>query len=494
VSVSSSTADRGRRRPYHRVAPILAALLALAGCANVRRAGVPVETLPPGSTANGFAPGEPGLGDPYYPRSGNGGYDVGSYDLAVSYDPGDDTLTGTAVISATATAGLSRFNLDLRGLTVRSVTVDDAPASHTRAGGELAVTPAAGIPAGARFEVEVRYDGVARPYGEAGLDALGFLHTDDGAMAIGEPFSAATWFPVNDHPRDKATYRIAVTAPGNLAALSNGVLEGKRPAGGRTTWTWVVDSPMAPYLATVVIGRYRVTQREHAGRPVVLAVDVDLPTTVDREIGRTPEVVDFLAGYFGPYPFDAMGGIVIDEPRISFALENQTRPIYSRGFFDGPAGSGTWVIVHELAHQWFGDSVSVHDWSEIWLNEGFASYAEWLWGEENAGETAQARFDRGYGPPNRSDRRFWRVPPGDPGASRLFDPAVYERGAMTLHALRMTVGDRAFFEILKTWPRERAHATATTEQFIAVAERISGQQLDALFQAWLYESGRPPRP
>jgi aminopeptidase N len=247
---------------------------------------------------------------------------------------------------------------------------------------------------------------------------------------------------------------------------------------------------MAAYLATVVIGRYRVDESEHGGRPVIVAVDADLPTTVDRELARTGEVVDFLSGFFGPYPFEAMGGIVIDDPRIRFALENQTRPIYSRGFFRGPGG-GEWVIVHELAHQWFGDSVSVHDWSHIWLNEGFATYAEWLWHERRDGRSAQAIFDNAYASRGTNG---WEVPPGDPGAGNLFDGAVYERGAMTLHALRVTVGDPAFFEILKTWPREKADANATTEEFVALAERVSGRQLDDLFQAWLYEKARPPRP
>jgi len=238
-----------------------------------------------------------------------------------------------------------------------------------------------------------------------------------------------------------------------------------------------------------VVGRYRVKESTHDGLPVVLAVDTSLSTSIDRQLARTPEVIDFLETKFGPYPFDAIGGIVIDDQRIRFALENQTRPIYSQAFFDG--GDGTWVIVHELAHQWFGDSVALLDWRDIWLNEGFATYAEWLWAERTNAGAARSQFDDQY---SQASSPLWKVPPGAPGADRLFDESVYVRGAMTLHALRTTVGDPAFFSILKTWATEHAHGNATTPEFIALCERISGKRLDTLFRDWLYGTKRPPRP
>jgi aminopeptidase N len=318
------------------------------------------------------------------------------------------------------------------------------------------------------------------------------MTTADGAIAIGEPEVAATWFPVNDHPRDKATYTIRLSVPSQLAALSNGVLVSKqdtdRDGDPFTTWTWRVSSPMAPYLATMVVGNYRVQESTHGGRPVVLAVHSSLPTRVDQQLERTPEVVDYLQTVFGPYPFDALGGIVINEPRVRFALENQTRPVY--GFF--PLPDASWLLAHELAHQWFGDSVSVHDWSEIWLNEGFATYAEWLWEERSGGVSAQQTFDDLYGGVGSS---FWRIPTADPGRTNLFDTAaVYTRGGMTVHALRVTVGDDAFFRILKEWTNRKKDGNATTVEFIALAQEVSGQQLGQLFNDWLYGTRRPPRP
>jgi aminopeptidase N len=374
------------------------------------------------------------------------------------------------------------------------VTVNGEPAEADQLyeEAELVVTPATPIEAGTQFTAVVSYEGRPRGYADPALGTTGFLITGDGAIAIGEPEVAATWFPVNDHPRDKATYTIAISAPSNLEALSNGILESKQDAArdGYTTWTWRVNSPMAPYLATMVVGNYRVREETHDGMPVVLAVHTSLSTDVDEELARSAEVADYLETVFGPYPFDALGGIVINEPRVSFALENQTRPIYSDGFFD-PGGDASWVIVHELAHQWFGDSVSVADWSEIWLNEGFATYAEWLWDEHRGNSTAQESFDLYY---EGAGSSLWRVPPGAPGKDDLFSSSVYVRGGLTLHALRLTVGDEDFFAILKEWPERKKDSTATTAEFIALAEEIAGEELDRLFADWLYDDERPPRP
>jgi aminopeptidase N len=219
-------------------------------------------------------------------------------------------------------------------------------------------------------------------------------------------------------------------------------------------------------------------------------VQTSLPNTVDDVLARTPEIVDYLETVFGPYPFDALGGIVVSDHRIGFALENQTRPIYPGGVFLR-GGDPTWLLAHELAHQWFGDSVSVHDWSEIWLNEGFATYAEWLWDEHRGIRSAQDTFDAIY---DRAPSSLWRVPPAAPGKDELFGESVYARGGMALHALRMTVGDDAFFRILREWAARNKDATATTAEFVALAGTISGAQLDRLFQEWLYGTERPPHP
>ena len=650
-----------------------------------------------------FTPGAPGAGDPYFPLDGNGGYDVAHYDLAFSYDPPSDTLDGVATITAVATQDLSAFDLDLHGLTVSAVSVGGVPAGFSRDGQELIITPATGIVKGAGFTVVVSYSGAPGLIDNPVLGSGGVFHTDDGLLISGEPHVASTWFPVNDHPSDAASYSFAITVPEGLEVIANGELAGSSTAGGWTTWNWVASAPMAPYLATVTIGDYEITTYKnkgiqyldaihsslfksaysvHSGTSVAisqhenssykrLARAISVPTegawltfwvardteqgwdhffveahtvglddwttlpAVDATTGdpitstdtgnscpyslpihpflthyqtdngdgtcsptgttgawnavtgldtnwvqwsvdlsayagsrveivlayasddvvqgegvviddivvstgegstsfeedgdvwdgwsvpgapggspgnvndwivggqdqlppgvgdtaaevfsREPEIVDFLSANFGKYPFSAAGGIVGPRAGLGWSIENQTRPVYSPAVFLDPDRALS-VVVHELTHQWFGDSVRLARWSDIWLNEGFATYAMWLWAEHEGGYTPQDRYDSfsSLAP----DDPFWELAIGDPGRDNLFLSEVYHRGALTLHALRLQVGDDDFFKILQKWARTKAGQAVTTADFVAVAEDVSKQQLDDLFTTWL-SSGYP---
>jgi aminopeptidase N len=415
---------------------------------------------------------------------------VRHYDLDLRYDPAAKRLSGTAVIQAVAVQALSRFDLDLRALTASSVSVDDQPARYRADGDELVITPATPLVAGHDFRVTVVYGGVPRGYDDPVLGRGGFLTNGDGAIAMGEPQVAASWYPVNDHPSDKATYTITMAAPQRLAVVSNGVLTSTRTAAGYTTWTWTEAAPMASYLAMVVVGHYRVHTATHDGRPVVYAVDASLPGTVDAVLARTPEIADYFAAKFGEYPFDAYGGVAVTDPRITYALETVSRPMYAAEVFSSQDRALA-DIAHELAHQWFGDAVSVRRWADVWLNEGFASYAQWMWQADHGGPSVQRSFDSRY---DGGSPYLWAHPPGDPDQTDLFNSSVYARGAMTLHALRITVGDDAFFQILRTWVGQHRGGTATTDDFIALAERVAGRSLHELFAAWLYRTSRPSRP
>ncbi|MGK5168907.1 M1 family metallopeptidase [Geodermatophilus sp. CPCC 205761] len=458
------------------------------------------------------SPGAPGIGDPYYPLDGNGGYDVEHYDLDLRYDPGTDVLSGTATIEAEATQALSAFNLDFVGLDVSELTVDGRPATYTRAEGELTVTPERPLREEHAFEVVVTYSGVPATIQDPLIGPSGFIHTDDGALVIGEPDVAATWFPANDHPLDAATVDVAIAVPEGLEGISNGALEDAATEDGWTTWAWEAEEPMAPYLVTLAVGEFEVSEYEADGIRFWDAIDLDttavpfLPppedpaappppapepvSVVDQvraALARQPEIIGFLSGVFGPYPFSTSGGIVDAVPELRFALENQTRPVYAPGFFADPVLADT-VVVHELAHQWYGDSVRLAAWQHTWLNEGFATYAEWLWLEQEGVATAQEQFDAIYtgAPPE-----FWQVVIGDPGPGALFDIAVYFRGAMAVHTLRQVVGDTAFFQIVEEWATSRAGEAVTTDEFTALAEELAGRDLDDLFQAWLFTPERP---
>lgn len=672
----------------------------------MRRFAVPLAVLLCLVTSVGFASaaakpkavhGAQGVGDPYFPLDGNGGYDVQHYDLDLRYEPATDVLTGRATITAMATESLSLFDLDFDGLTVRAITVDGQTAKWRRSKGELIIKPSTDLIEGNEFTTVVTYDGVPGPIpdGEFG----GWIPTDDGVVVAGEPHGAATWFPANDHPIDKAAFTFHINVPQGLQAVANGRLVGTTTAGGRSVWTWDAVEPMATYLATMNVGEFDVNAYSADGIDYWDAIDPDLfdpvaaPRTgtqfavsqaadssykrlartisvpagganlsfwIDRNtefpwdfvfveahtvglddwttladanghtsqdtgfscpfwlgihpflthyqtesatgcdpsgttgswaaatgdsgpaeqwsidlgayagsdvevsisyasddvvqrpgvfvddivvstgegstsfeadgdtmdgwtvpgapegspgndndwivgtaadvpppegqfaagsFARQPEIIGFLGDNFGPYPFSTGGGIVDDVQGLGFALETQTRPIYARDFFTDPQSSDT-VVVHEIAHQWYGDNVALARWQHIWLNEGFASYAEWLWSEKEGLGTAQEVFgfwDQAIPP----DDPFWSVVIGDPGPDQLFDFSVYIRGAMTLHTLRLTVGDEAFFDIMKTWAATNAGGNVTTDEFIALAESISGQDLGSLFETWLFTSGKP---
>lgn len=460
--------------------------------ATVQRAAVLVTAatiLPAAVAFAASGSGAPGIGDPYYPEYGNGGYDVSHYGIDVGFDPDTELLTGTTTIDATATQDLSRFNLDFV-LHAQRVTVNGRPA-HSRASDphELTVRPAQPIARGQHMTVVVEYAGVPSKVPVDGISP--WVTTADGAVAVGEPEISAWWFPGNDHPRDKATYAVKVTVPGGLEAIGNGRLASHTSRGGEEVWRWRERQPMATYLAFMAIGQFDIFKGTTArGTPWLTAVASNGGPEGEfarADLARTPEVISWLSRQWGPYPFDSIGGVA-PKADFGFALENQTRPVYTRGFWRN--GSNIYVVVHENAHEWYGDSVSVRNWRDIWLNEGFASFAEWLWSEQHGDGSAQSLFDSTYASHPAGDE-FWRTVIGNPGAHNEFDGAVYDRGAMTLQALRNRIGDPAFFQLMRDWAAAHRYANGAVTGFTRLAERVSGEQLDGFFDAWLYSPTRP---
>ncbi|MEU5213061.1 M1 family metallopeptidase [Streptomyces sp. NPDC020742] len=435
------------------------------------------------------SPGASGAGDPYFPKMGNGGYDALHYDLGVSYQPGSGRLDGRTTLTAKATQNLSSFDLDLQKLHVDAVRVNGRRAHFARSGDEITVRPDFPLHRGARFQVTVTYHGVPKPLGGPIIfgSPYGWMKTKDGVFVACEPNAASTWFPSSDHPSDKATYDIRIDAPKGLTGVSNGRLVGSGEAHGRSWAHWREKRPMATYLATATIGKFDVrTGTTPGGIPIYVATDPTLPTGKVDVYGITAEATDYWSKVFGRYPFEETGAVVDDMPQAGFSLEVQSKPVYS-------AVRSESTIVHELAHQWFGDSVSVKQWKNIWLNEGFASYAQWLWDEHKGRRSAHDAFRKAYGD-LPADAPFWKLKIGDPKRDTMFDSAVYQRGAMTLQVLRERIGDKAFFKLLPAWTSAHRYGNAETSQFIALAEKISGQKLGDLFDTWLNTGSRPALP
>jgi aminopeptidase N len=444
-----------------------------------------------------FTPGAAGGGDPFYPSAGNGGYDVRNYDVQLNYQPQNEQLAGDVTIAARATQDLSSFNLDLRDLKVEGVTVNGAAASFTRKGQELTITPAAGLRRGRDFTTRVIYGGHVNYVNDPDHSKDGWIPTDDGAYVVNEPQGAPTWFPANDTPKDFALFDFAITVPEGRTALANGRLVSTTDNGDTTTWRWKESSPMVPYLTTATNGFFELRTGTVNGLPEYNAVDPQTrpfgqknpnPDLAWRRLAATQgPALRLFSELYGPYPYDSVGAIVDYAPNVFYSLESQTKPNY-------------WVvpsvgtIVHELAHMWFGDALVLERWPDMWLNEGFATWSEWIWFERNGGPTAQQQFDALYETPEDSDagQDLWfPAPNGLSGPEELFHTPVYDRGAMTLQALRQKFGDATFFQIVRSWYAENKFSNVTTQDFIALAERVTGQQLDDFFQVWLFDEGRP---
>jgi aminopeptidase N len=430
-----------------------------------------------------FTPGSAGLGDPYFPRAGNGGYDVSHYDISLRYAPGARRIHATTKITATATQDLSRFDLDYRGPRISNLLVDGQPADFRRRGQELIVTPSP-IAEGSDFQVTVVYAGRVRPLTDADGSLEGWVPTGDGAYVADEPRGSPTWFPCNDYPTDKATYGLRLTVPRGRKAFGNGILEERVHHSRRTTFVWRQDDPMATYLATATNGRFKLRSSTVNGMPSFVALDAREARKARKPLRKIPAILTLFSTSFGDYPFAATGAIVDRAPRVGYALETQPQPEY-------PSAPGVGIVAHEIAHQWFGDAVTPERWRDIWLNEGFATWSQWLWKARTVGPSLESRFRRLY-KTRAGARSFWNPPPGDPGgAKNMFVGSIYVRGALTLEALRERLGDATFYAILRRWFAEHRYGNASVEDFIALAGSESGEDLGHFFDVWLFQRGKP---
>jgi aminopeptidase N len=498
----------GRLKFFRQIVSIPIILALFAGCSgNVTvtstvvpptQTRVPAETTEtPSSTLDTKPkPGAPGLGDSLYPHLGNSGYDVQHYTLDLTvHDVQAGDLEGVTTIEAQATQNLSSFNVDFMDFEITEITVNGQPADYKHNVQELTITPSKPLAENESFTVEVQYQGSPEEARSRALPfQIGWITFEGGSFVLSEPDGAASFYPVNDHPLDKASYTFRVTVPEPFEVGANGVLTETTDNGDTTTFVFEAREPMASYLATINIDEFDIeTSQAENGIPIRNYFPSGLSEDYRKPFERQDEMLVYFSDLFGIYPFEVYGALVIDK-RFGAALETQTLSIFSIEMLDssGSAPSEE-VVAHELAHQWFGDSVSVGDWSDIWLNESFATYAQVLWLEHIQGRQAvDERIREMYA--IVSSNQDSMSPPGEPTADRLFNLGVYYWGALCLHALRLEVGDEAFFEILKTYHERYKDGNARTTDFVAVAEEVSGKELSAFFESWLYSDDLAPIP
>ncbi|GAC67568.1 M1 family metallopeptidase [Gordonia soli] len=439
--------------------------------------------------------GQPLLGapadgiDPYLPKNGNLGYRISRYDLELEYKVSSNRLAGDATLTATSYNELRRFTLDLAStMKVARVLVNGSRARHSHRGAKLSVTPADPIPPGGAMTIEVRYSGSPRPirgpWGEVGWEEL-----TEGSLCANQPNGAASWFPCDDHPSAKAPYRISITTDSPYHALANGVLKSKRTRASQTTWDYHQDEPMPTYLASIQIGDYRT--KSLATKPI--PVDALLPARLTREFdvdfGRQVQMIEAFVEMFGPYPFPRYTVVVTDD-ELDIPIEAQSFSTFGANHCDGTQDSER-LVAHELAHQWFGNSVTLERWRDIWLHEGFACYAEWLWSQHSGGPSADelARYHHDQLAQDTVEESL-----ADPGPRNMFDDWVYKRGAITLHALRLAIGDGNFFALLHRWTDKYRYGSVTTEDFISLAANFASTPLGPLWDRWLFTPELPAFP
>jgi aminopeptidase N len=426
--------------------------------------------------------------DPYLPTNGNFGYRVSRYELDLEYKVAINRLAGSATITAATLAALRTFTLDLSdALTVTKVSVNGhRPASFRCSGGKLHIALSSPLPAGAAMTIVVRYSGTPRPvrsvWGEVGFEEL-----TEGVLVAGQPNGAASWFPCDDHPSAKASYRIQISTENPYRAIANGELLSRRTRAAMTTWTYELAEPTSTYLVTLQIGMYEAHRLAKTPVPMNSVLPPRLRRNFDHDFGRQPEMMKVFVKLFGPYPLSTGYTVVVTDDDLEIPLEAQGISIFGANHCDGRRSSER-LIAHELAHQWFGNSVTARRWRDIWLHEGFACYAEWLWSEESGGRTADEWARHFHQRLSDSPQDLLL---SDPGPRDMFDDRVYKRGALTLHALRGVIGDDSFFALLRDWTARHRHATAVTDDFTGLAANYADVSLRPLWDAWLYSKDVP---
>ncbi|MFE9064585.1 M1 family metallopeptidase [Streptomyces violaceusniger] len=479
------------------VTALATALTGVAGC-------TPDATSAQSGTRTAPTPGAAGIGDTLHPGLGNGGYTVRHTDLALRFAEDLKTYTATTTLRGRATHALSRFDLDLTGTTVRSVTVDGREATWTRTGQELRVTPADPVPDGRGFSVEVTVHAPVAGPEEAqklGTSAIGMVRAKGVVQTINQPSGAHRIAAFADHPAQKAPTTITIAAPSRVNAIANGELTATRREGAYTVRRFESRHKLAPELIQIGVGHFTVVKRRG---PDGIKLRHALPTGQVNDLMPqldtvVPKALRFLTRRLGPFPLRTYG---IYATPLGGELETQSLTLLATEELtkEGMEANGSDTIVaHEISHEYFGNSVSPRRWSDLWLNEGHAVYYQGLWSQEAHGTDPADAMKSAYRDATAQLRK--QGPVADPrlGAFMPKDMApygwgAYEGGALVLYALRQKVGEATFQRIERAWVAEHRDSTAGTADFIRLASRVAGRDLGPFLRSWLYSTKLPAMP
>ena len=465
----------------------------------------------PTAPAVAAPPGALGIGDYLFPTLGNPGYDARHYTLDVRYATAAPAqqISGTLRMEAVATDKLNSINLDFAGDSFGAVTVDGRAAATAQAGEDIVIAATPPIKSGQSFSVVVPFTSHIFTPAPGDVFPFGWFATVDGSVTAFQPDVAHLSYPVNDHPADKATYTFHLDVPTGVTAVANGVATGSSSAAGRTVYSYEERSPMASELVQMTVGDIAVIDRGTAAGVKLR----DVASNANRRIiepalMRTPTHVRWMVDKVGRYPFENYGVLAADQ-LFFYALETQTLSLHAELFFDprfAPGVTGQrWfyepIMVHELAHQWFGDSVAPERWSDVWLNEGHATWYEREWEQEvgqideNGFSSFEAFMRDQYAKANQYRADFGPVAlPTHNDLFGLFSDNVYGGGSLVLYALQQQVGDATFRAIERAWAQRKSGQSVGTDDFIALASEVSGQDLTAFLSAWVYGETVPPMP
>jgi aminopeptidase N len=432
-----------------------------------------------------------GIGDPLFAAAGSPGLDVVHYESRLTFDidesPTDTTISATTTVSAVATEPIDAIHLDLSGHDVEAVTVDGGDAIFCTNDRELEILLPAPLESDDLVEIQVvSRTGITGT--TSGLrDLQAWTVSETGVALLAEPLGAAAWVPSNNHPSDAATFDVTFSVPDGYSAVGPGVLVSEQRTGNGSEFRWVMDTPIATYLAPVAVDRFLRTEIDEE-IPVTLWSNVAGPPQAALDaLGATDEIIDVLEGWFGPYPFDRSGAIVFATvPPIGVALE--TTPTISYFGETTLPRIGPRLVVHELAHMWAGNHVRLENWDDLWLKEGLATFAEFLWEEARAGEE---RYDSEI---TRGVQRIAQTtapPMGSPTADALYTARSYTQGGLTFAALRSEYGDEAVRTLLTTWFSRFGGRAAGTDEFLDLVSELLGAEAAALVDDFLTAEGVP---